>query len=94
MEVTLNNDLETTKKELSAALNDLEKQRRLNSAFNYVQKDLNDSKMELKNATTHLKKYKSANEILINQLQETSFAYEKVKIDNQDTHNVGLDKEE
>ena len=77
-EITLSKALETTKKELTATLSDLEEQRRLNGAFNRVQKDLNDTKMELKNATTNLKNYKSANEILINQLQEASFAYEKV----------------
>ena len=97
-EITLSKALETTKKELTATLSDLEEQRRLNSGFNRVLKDLNDTKMDLKNATTNLNNYKSANEILTNQLQEASFAYEKVQTDHQDAlehaHNVALDKEE
>ena len=38
-EVMLNNAIETNKNELTAALNHLEKQGRLNDAFNRVQKD-------------------------------------------------------
>ena len=54
-EITLSNALKTTKNKLTATLSDLKEQRRLSGAFNRVQKDLNDTKMDLKNATTQLK---------------------------------------
>ena len=47
-EIKLSKALETTKKELTATLSDLEEQRRLNGAYTRVQKDLNDTKMDLK----------------------------------------------